>query len=147
MSVRSMAWFYLEPSFEEEFADPQGHKQLQREWSLVTSRRIFKPPFDVYETEQHIIVRVEIAGMHEEDFAISLEGQLLRISGTRGDSMDKLAYQRLEINYGEFQLDIRLPYMVSEAEVEASYDKGFLLVRVPRRPQQRRVPVIEVNGR
>ncbi|MDI7277728.1 MAG: Hsp20/alpha crystallin family protein, partial [Anaerolineae bacterium] len=105
------------------------------EWVLSSNRRAFRPAFDVYETDRHIVIKVEIAGMREEDFDISLEGQVLRIGGVRGDSDDKLAYQHMEINYGEFRLDIRLPFAVDQASIEAFYERGFLSVFVPRQPE------------
>ncbi len=129
------------PAFEDEFADSLAMRRLHGEWTLGAQQRTFRPPFDVYETDQHIVIKVEIAGMQEEDFDISLDGHLLTISGIRRDTPGKLAYQRMEVNYGEFHLDIRLPHIVKEEQVEASYDRGFLLVSVPRQPQQRRIPV------
>lgn len=118
---------------------------MEAEWILVSNRRAFRPPFDVYETDRQIVIKVEIAGMQDEDFDISLHGRILRISGIRRDSPGKLAYQRMEVNYGEFRLDIRLPHTVDEAEIEATYDRGFLLVSVPRRPHERRIPVAELG--
>ncbi len=131
----------MESAFGDELTGILGAGPAGVEWMLRATRRAFRPPFDVYETDQHIVIRVEIAGMREEDFSISLDGRVLRISGMRDDSEGKLAYQRMEISYGEFRLDIRLPYQVDEAEIEASYDRGFLSVQVPRQPARRQVPV------
>ena len=39
----------------------------------------WRPPTDVYETEEAIMVRMEIAGMNESDFVIELKGRLLLI--------------------------------------------------------------------
>ena len=133
------------PAFEDEFADSIAMRRLHGEWVLGAQKRTFRPPFDVYETDQQIVIKVEIAGMQEEYFDISLDGHVLSISGVRHDTPGKLAYQRMEINYGEFRLDIRLPHVVKEEQVEANYDRGFLLVAVPRQPQQRRIPISSVE--
>lgn len=133
------------PCFEDEFAGPLGARRLHVEWILTSKQGAFRPPFDVYETERHLVVKVEVAGMREEDFAISLDGRILHISGVRQDTSGKLAYQRMEINYGEFRLDVRLPHVVDQAEIEASYDRGFLNVYVPRRPVERRIPIIDAG--
>lgn len=140
---RPGAWHDLGPAYEDELADPLGGRRLRVEWILAQNQRAFRPPFDVYETDQHIVIKVEIAGMQEEDFAVALDGRILHISGLRRDSAGKLAYQRMEINYGEFRVDIRLPHAVSESDIRASYDRGFLSVYVPRQPRQRRIPVTE----
>jgi HSP20 family protein len=112
---------------------------------VMSNRRAFRPPFDVYETDGNIVIKVEIAGLLEEEISISADEHVLTISGTRGDSGGKLAYQRMEINYGDFSLEIRLPGEVDEGAIEASYDRGFLLVRVPRRPRQTHVPITDVS--
>lgn len=139
--LRSKGWCRVSPSFEDEFAGSLGARRLAVEWTLTSSRRTFRPPFDVYETDGHIVIKVEVAGMREEEFSISVDGQFLKISGTRGDPTDKVSYHRMEINYGDFRLDIRLPSAVDQTAIEASYDRGFLSVCVPRRAQQRRVPI------
>ena len=41
-------------------------------WRLVSRPHIWMPPTDVFETEDAIVIRVEIAGMKEDDFEISL---------------------------------------------------------------------------
>lgn len=148
MDVRGrLVWWYgVEPPVGDDTMDTLGAGQSTREWALASNRHTFRPPFDVFETGEHIVIRVEIAGMREEDFRISLDGLVLRIEGSRGDAAEKLAYQRMEINYGAFRLAVRLPHPVSQSEIEASYDKGFLSVRVPRQPQRRRIPIIEVNN-
>lgn len=129
----------------DEFMESLAAAQPNAEWALQSRRRVFRPPFDVFETDQQIVVKVEIAGMREEDFHLSLDGNMLHIGGTRGDSAGKLAYERMEINYGEFRLDIRLPHPVDQSEIDASYDRGFLSVRVPRRPHRRRIPITEAK--
>lgn len=129
------------PAFEDEFADSIVTRRLHGEWILGAQRRTFRPPFDVFETDQQIVIKVEIAGMRAEDFDISLAGHILTISGNRRDTPGKLSYQRMEVNYGEFRLDIQLPHVLKEDQVEAKYDQGFLLVALPRHPLRRTVPV------
>jgi len=43
------------------------------------------PPTDIYETEENFLVRVEIAGMRDEDFEVAIENNILLISGFRPD--------------------------------------------------------------
>jgi HSP20 family protein len=143
---RLEVWHHAEPTFREEFSDPLGTGRFHGEWKPAANQSTFRPPFDVFETDRAITIKVEIAGMREEDFSIALEGRILHISGVRRDTPGKLAYQRMEINYGLFSLDIQLPHLVAEADIEAAYDRGFLSVSVPRRPNQRRIPVVEAHG-
>jgi HSP20 family protein len=101
-------------------------------WLATGRPQPWRPPTDVYETEGKVVVKVEIAGMSEEDFAISLSNRSLRISGTRHDPDRKQAYLQLEIPYGSFCTEVFLPYAVAYDEIEASYESGFLTVVLPR---------------
>lgn len=97
---------------------------------VVQMRRVWRPPTDVYLTDQHVVVKVEIAGMREDDFEISLLDRRLVIVGHRGDPADKLSYQNMEIRYGEFRTEVRVDWPLNESAIEATYDNGFLFVRL-----------------
>ncbi|MDD2921239.1 MAG: Hsp20/alpha crystallin family protein [Anaerolineales bacterium] len=93
---------------------------------------IWSPPTDVYETDAAYIVRVEIAGMREEDFEVSLENHTLHISGVRPDSLGRRAYHQMEIRFGKFASSIGLPCPVSVERSRAEYKDGFLTVTLPK---------------
>ncbi len=109
----------------------------------------FQPPTDIYETSDTIVVRVELAGMRPEQITISLdEGSgRLTISGRRDDpALDEpRRYFNVEIECGKFMRIVQLPRPVSLKGADASYDQGFLVVRLPIRSQAsgepRRVPI------
>jgi HSP20 family molecular chaperone IbpA len=97
----------------------------------------------VYETDSYVVVKIEIAGLTPEDFTISLANRVLAVRGKRQDPVSKLAYQRMEINYGQFQTEVYLPWPIDTgAEVEATYEQGFLTIQLPKAPA-RRVPVTD----
>jgi HSP20 family molecular chaperone IbpA len=110
---------------------PEGAWLLDIRWKHHPAA--WRPPTDVFETPEAIIVRVEIAGMRTEDFHLSLEAQTLVIDGIRRDPDPGAAYHRLEIPFGQFQVTIALPAMIDEQHVEAEYRAGFLRVRLPKR--------------
>lgn len=112
-----------------------GHR-----WASPGQTKVWRPPTDVYETDDCIIVKVEAAGMRAEEFEISLNARRLTIGGVRHDPSAKLAYQQMEIQYGSFETEVHLPKPVAEDEVEATYEDGFLVVRLPKR-RPRQVPV------
>ena len=100
-----------------------------------THRRgtIWVPPTDVYETEDNLIIQVEIAGVQAADFAVSLHERRLTISGTRADhGPARRAYHQLEVHFGEFRAEIDLPVAVDAARTDAHYSEGFLRVVLPK---------------
>jgi HSP20 family protein len=92
----------------------------------------WRPPTDAYETEDTLVVRVEIAGMRESDFLVTLEDQYLLIRGVRPDSAERKAYHQMEIPFGEFSTEVELPFPVVAERIEAVYRDGFLRVVLPK---------------
>ncbi len=91
----------------------------------------------MYETEEAIVIRVEIAGMREQDFTVALEERTLTIRGVRSDPTERLAFYQMEIPFGEFSTEVELPVPVVTEAVEAFYRDGFLQITLPKaRPQQ-----------
>lgn len=106
-------------------------------WRIATRPHIWRPPTDVYETEEAIIVRVEIAGMREADFSIQLIERNLQIRGVRQDVPERRSYHQMEIPFGEFSSEVDLLAPVAVDQIEAVYRDGFLRVVLPKaRPQQ-----------
>jgi len=102
------------------------------ELEMYMRSHTWQPPVDIYETDHALVVRVEIAGMQENDFEIAISGRKLSIKGNRPDIPEKRAYHQMEIHYGDFSLEINLPFPVSGEKTEAHYRNGFLHVTLPK---------------
>jgi HSP20 family protein len=89
-------------------------------------------PTDLYEVEDKIVVRVEIAGMSEGDFSISIDQNTLTIAGIRPEIGERRAYYQMEIPFGEFSTEVEIPSPINVEEVQAEYRDGFLLVTLPK---------------
>jgi HSP20 family protein len=110
-------------------------------WVVMRHTHTWRPPTDVYEVDDAIVVRVEVAGMRQADFNIELHGRLLVISGTRQDPSPKVAYHQMEIRYGEFRVEVYLHWAVDQDGIAAQYVDGFLQVRLPRAQARKLRPV------
>ena len=99
-------------------------------WQIHSS--VWMPPTDVYETETSLIVKVEVAGMREEDFEVVVEEQILMIHGIRVDQNERRAYHQMEIRSGKFEIAIGLPSGVNLDEAAAEYNQGFLTINFPK---------------
>jgi HSP20 family protein len=118
------AWSFTE---ERAFNSPDGVY-----WRVAMHSHVWRPPTDMYETEEAIVVRVEIAGMREQDISIALEDRILTIRGVRPDTSERLAFHQMEIPYGEFNTEVELPAPVLSEGVEATYRDGFLQITLPK---------------
>ncbi len=106
-------------------------------WRLIVRTPVWRPPTDVYETEDAIVVRVEIAGMKDEDFDIQIDDRFLSIRGVRQDNAERRAFHQMEIRFGEFSVEVELLVSIIASEIDAIYHNGFLMVVLPKaRPRQ-----------
>lgn len=121
-----------------------GEPIASQRWVSARQHKAWRPPTDVYETDDCVVVRVEIAGMEDEDFGLSLDSKRLIISGIRRDPASKLSFQQMEILYGHFETDVHLARAIEEDEIEATYQNGFLVVHLPK-VKPRHVPVVSVE--
>ena len=111
-------------------------------WRLITRSPAWRPPTDIFEIENMVVVRVEIAGMREEDFAIELNGRNLTVRGSRQDMPERRAFHQMEIRFGEFAIELELPNYIEIDQVQAVYSDGFLRILLPKaRPRQ--IPIAE----
>jgi HSP20 family protein len=130
----------------DEEADPRSDPSwawaegMSARWRSLARVGRFHPPTDVCETDEGVVISVEIAGLNENDFDVSLANRMLTIRGIRRAPVEKVIYQQMEIPYGEFHSQVYLPWAVEEDQVDASYEKGFLRVTL-RKAQTRQVPV------
>jgi HSP20 family protein len=93
---------------------------------------IWSPPTDVYETEENYVIKVEIAGMRDEDFDVAFENNILMISGYRSDLNERRAYRQMEIRFGRFELAVEVPVTVDIEKATAEYKDGFLTIMLPK---------------
>ncbi|MBL8061715.1 MAG: Hsp20/alpha crystallin family protein [Anaerolineales bacterium] len=99
-------------------------------WQVQSS--VWSPPTDMFETGEAYIVQMEIAGMREEDFEVSLQNDTLYITGARLDSSERRAFYQMEIRFGKFASSVSLPGPVDVDKAQAKYADGFLTVILPK---------------
>lgn len=116
-----------------------------RERIYPSEPRVWHPPTDVYETDADITVKIEIAGVAEDDFAVQLEGRVLVVYGSRVDPAAKLSYQQMEISYGEFRTQVYLPGEVDAERARAAYEDGFLYIVLPKPRREHKVPIVVIR--
>jgi len=106
-------------------------------WQMQLRSKLWSPPTDMYETASAYIVRMEIAGMREADFTVSIEGGFLVISGSRPDVQERGAYHQMEIRCGRFSSAVSLPSPIDLENASAAYEDGFFIVTLPKlKPSQ-----------
>ena len=104
------------------------------------------PAVDVSETDDAVIVKVDVPGVNPEDMEISLVDNVLVIKGEkkREEEEKKENFYRMERFYGSFMRSIQLPCEVEEDKIEATYKDGVLKIVLPKKPEEKK-KVIKIN--
>ncbi len=95
-----------------------------------------RPAIDVKETQSAVEVHVDLPGMNENNVHLTIHNGVLTLRGEqkteRKDEGDN--YHVMERSSGSFQRSIRLPDTIDEDKAQATFEKGVLLVTLPKRP-------------
>jgi len=86
----------------------------------------YRPPVDVMETAEEFLVRIEIAGVNENDFSIQFDQNILSISGSRQDVLKNYSFHQMEIHFGDFEVEIPIPRPIERNSINAEYKNGLL---------------------
>lgn len=92
------------------------------------------PEVDIKEDEKQITIRADLPGMKMEDIDVSIENNLITISGERKMESEEKGkdFTRIERSYGAFSRSFDLGIPVKEEEIKASYKNGVLDVVLPK---------------
>ena len=108
------------------------------------------PAVDIYETDTHdVVLRAELPGMTREDIHLTVERNVLTISGERHDAppVSRDQFHRLERFSGPFSRSFTLPSTLDTAKIVAAYKDGVLTVTLPLREESKLKPItVEVNS-
>ncbi len=95
----------------------------------------WRPPTDVYETDDSFVFVMDIAGVEPGEFGVSLDAGMLTVSGERKErASGRREYHAMEVKVGPFERTFRLPKPVDAASLKATYDLGFLEIRIAKLP-------------
>lgn len=119
----------------EDFAPMQGRESMG-EWPQGMAQNL---PLDVSEDEESYTVRASIPGINPEDVEITLNNNMLTISGeTRAESeSEKGQYHVRERRFGRFSRTISLPANIDDGQIDASSENGVLTIRLPKKEESK----------
>lgn len=95
------------------------------------------PSVDIYEDEDGVTLRAELAGVDPAGVDVRFENGVLTLRGERKlDKEDKREnYHRVELAYGTFTRSFALPGTVDAEKIRAESKNGILSIFVPKRAE------------
>jgi HSP20 family protein len=104
------------------------------------------PPAELTETEENLVLKLEVPGMQPADLNIEATAKTVSISGDRQCEIksEEDGKTRSEFRYGSFQRVIPLPVAIQNTEVKAEYKNGIVYLTLPKAEAEKN-KVVKVN--
>jgi HSP20 family protein len=104
------------------------------------------PPAELTETEENLVLKLEVPGMQPADLNIEATAKSVSISGDRQSEIksEEDGKTRSEFRYGSFQRVIPLPVAIQNTEVKAEYKNGIVYLTLPKAEAEKN-KVVKVN--
>ena len=92
------------------------------------------PAFEESETEDYLIINVDIPGVDPEDLDISITEDFVSIKGelSKGSIKQDDAYRKEERRVSSFSRSIQLSCRIKVEDVRATYKDGILTIVMPK---------------
>ena len=113
--------------------------------------RVFRPPAEVAEQEDHYLMSFDLPGIKKEDIKIEMKENVLTLAGERKQEAKIEGTKNAQVferQYGSFYRSFTLPTTVSEDKIEAHYENGVLSLYLPKTPvaQARKIEINSEKG-
>ncbi len=107
-------------------------------WTVRSSESVgWTPAVDIYEDEEALTLRFELAGVEPKDVDIRFENGTLTLKGERKLELEDRRdnYHRIERQYGSFTRGFSLPATVDAEKIKAESRNGVLVVTLPKKAE------------
>ena len=122
---------------ERDVVDTQGVERLRASPTFI-------PRADIYETDENILVIVDLPGVSEDGIDVTLEKNTLTIRGISAlDSQDGYSLAFAEFEAGNYERSFRLTDQVDREGIHALYQDGVLRLTLPKaeHAKARKIPI------
>ena len=99
------------------------------------TERAFRPAANILDSADSYRIQLVLPGFSKEDLNVSLEKNLLEVSGNPTVGEEKTSYRRIEFRPRAFSRRFELPEDVDRENLTATYEQGILEVRLPKVPE------------
>ena len=120
-------------TLERKFFNEMHDMPFGRNFSHDLLDSVWGPRVAISENEKAYKVIVDLPGMGKEDVEITVEDNVLSISGERSnDYGEEDTLHRNERNYGKFERKFKLGHSFETGKIDASFENGVLTIELPK---------------
>jgi HSP20 family protein len=109
------------------------HAQAPAEAERTRNRRVYSPPVDILEMKDAICLSADMPGVDEKSVDITLDNNILTISGTvEMEPLKDYTLDYAEYGIGDYQRSFTLSGNINQDKIEASMKNGVLRLVLPK---------------
>lgn len=103
----------------------------------------WEPNTDIFENEENVIIRLELAGVEKENVSIKLQNGRLVVSGHRRNQLPgtQNRYHQLELQYGTFSKIVTIPESLIHNDTSAKLENGILEIIITKESNAVEIPI------
>jgi len=121
--------------------------ELHRIASSVIKGGQAAPPIDLHETDEAVILAIDLPGVDPARLRVSANDRQVRIEGSCRVHTIQGRYLQMERCHDEFNRPLMLPAAVDPHRAVARYERGVLLITLPKIRDRRNTTIdIPVSG-
>ncbi|MGQ9499696.1 MAG: Hsp20/alpha crystallin family protein [Dissulfurimicrobium sp.] len=112
---------------------------------IMSSARGWIPSVDICKTQDTVYIVADIPGVDTNSLYLAVKDHLLYLSGNRLPpwSEGEMHFYQMEIIYGRFERVIRIPSIADTNQINASYENGLLLIKIPCQQQKIKIDIAQ----
>jgi HSP20 family protein len=121
----------------------------QSHQSILQRTATWRPLADIRESAEMMTIKIELAGVREEEIEVTLYEDALVVSGERIDDAarnENLYYHEAQIRYGPFRVEVLILSPIDRDGIQARYENGFFWMNLPKKLPESKSERVHIQG-
>ncbi len=103
------------------------------------------PSVDITEDKESFKIKAELPEVNKEDVRVSIDKNILTLSGERRTETKDEKEHRIERSYGSFSRSFSLPENIDDSNIRAENKNGMLYLTIPKATPKEKSQQIEIH--
>jgi HSP20 family protein len=121
-----------------EVMENRGNGSAEQSRRVPTTESALRPPVDIYETGEGIVLQADMPGVSKERLSLRVEGNSLLVEGSIGITpQEHMTALYADVRSTVYRRSFALSNELEADKIDAKLKDGLLTVRIPKRAELR----------
>lgn len=121
-----------------EVMENRGNGSAEQSRRVPTTESALRPPVDIYETGEGIVLQADMPGVSKERLSLRVEGNNLLVEGSIGIApQEQMTALYADVRSTVYRRSFALSNELEADKIDAKLKDGLLTVRIPKRAELR----------